>query len=323
MKNLFISDLKNYIGKEISLLVLLKDITFSENRHKTKWLELVSTDKTGDIILRIWSEQVDKEYFKLRGKVVKVLGMVSYYQGNVELQVVALEEEKEYDWTDFVLTLPKDKAEDYCKQFAHYIEMISDDKLKALVKKIYSKQRIGKLALAKGGTLHHNYFGGLLVHIVETCAIAIKLANIRTSSISPYVTPISMDLVIAGALLHDVGKLNTYGGFPDGDRTERGLLVGSTVDSVLFATTYNSMLAQDKQVKDLGPLDHVILTAESMDEKGTLPRTIEAVIVNEANRESVKLDGFTMAFNDSDRRVGEMKKSLYSKVNRTTILRRA
>lgn len=324
MKEIFISSLCDYIGKEISFTVFLKDIILSENRHKTKWLELIASDKSGEIIMRIWSEQIDDKYFDLKGKVIKVLGMVSCYQGNVEVQVVALEEKKNFDWTDYVISLPKEDVDMYCNQLADYIEMITDDKLKELVIKIYSKQRIGCMAIAIGGTLHHNYFGGLLVHTLETCAAAIdaiKLADMRSCNISTYELPINKDLVIAGALLHDVGKLNTYGGFPNGERTERGFLVGSTVDSVLYVTTFNSMLPKEKQVSDLGPLDHIILTAESMDEKGTLPRTLEAVIVNEANRESVKLDGFMKMFNDSDRKVGDRRKYLYSKLNRTTIMR--
>lgn len=321
MKDIFISDLSDYVGKEVSITVLLKDITLSENRSKAKWLEIIASDKSGEVTFRIWEEQINDSYFKLKGKVVKVLGMVSFYQGKLELQVVALSEEQNYDWKDFVLTVQPNEIKLYCKQFNNYIERITDTKLKALVRSVYSKARINKISYAIGGTLHHNYFGGLLVHTVETCAAALKLAEIHKESISPYKTSFNEDLLIAGALLHDVGKLNTYGGFPDGERTERGLLVGSTVDSVLFATVYNSKLDRDYQVEDLAPLNHIILTAESMDDKGTLPRTLEAIIVNEANRESVKMDGFVKVFNDYDRKLYDRKKTLYSRLNKTTILR--
>jgi 3'-5' exoribonuclease len=321
MKDLFISDLRNQMGKEVSLIALLKNVEMSQNRKKDKWQEMTIADKSGEITIRAWAELMQDKYFDLIGKVVKVLGMVSIYQNKVEIQIIAMDEVMEYEWTDLAMTVEEQDAIQYCNQLNSYIQMVNDPCIKALLEKIFDKGRINKIALSIGGSLHHNYYGGLLVHIVDTCSNALQTVDNRQKSISPYRTSVNRDLVIAGALLHDVGKLNSYGGFPNGVRTTRGMLVNSSVESVLFATMFNSKLPVDLQVKDLGPLDHIILTAETMDDKGQYPRTLEAVIVNKSNNESVKLDGFEMSFHEYDRQLNDHKTSLYSKINKTTIFR--
>lgn len=238
-----------------------------------------------------------------------------------EIQVIGMDEVNEYDWRDYVQTLSPEVSNKYCHELVDYINMVEIPDLKALLIKILDESRRNKMAISIGGTLHHNYYGGLLVHTVETCKSALQKVDERIGSISPYGIPINRGLVIAGTLLHDIGKLNTYGCFPKSEKTTRGLLVNSSVDSVLFATMYNSKLPKDLQVKDLGPLDHILLTAETTSDKGFKPRTIEAEIVNLANMESVKTDGFSLVFHNEDRRLKDHKTSLYSKLNQTIILR--
>lgn len=320
MKNIFISDLKNYYGKEIVLQAYLKGITLTDNRTK-KRQEILISDKSGEITINAWAELINDKYYELEGKIVKIMGQVGIYQNIPDIQIIGMDEVKEYDWRDYVQALPPEDIKQYSEALTGFINMMENPNLKALLEKILDEGRKNKMACAIGGTLHHNYYGGLLVHTVETCKSALQKADEKISGKMPYGISINRDLVIAGALLHDIGKLNSYGCFPKGERTMRGLLVNSSVESVLFATMYNSMLPKDMQVKDLSTLDHILLTAESTDEKGYKPRTIEAEIVNLANTESVKTDGFGLVFHNEDRRLSDHKTSLYSKLNQTVILR--
>lgn len=323
MKEIFISEIQNYLGNEVEITALLKDIYISENRMKNKWQEMIISDRSGEMIVRAWAELMNDDYNKLVGKVVKIIGQVQYYQNEPEIHVIAMDEVKNehMDWSDYIQILSRVKAKEYAEKLSKYISKVKDPCIKALLNIIFDKSRIQKMSFSVGGTLHHNYFGGLLVHTVETCESAYNISLDRNKRSFYKERDINIDLVIAGALLHDVGKLNSYSGIPNGERTTRGQLISSSVESVLYATMYNSNLPKEQQVKDLSHLDHIILTAESMGEYGPYPRTIESLVVNEANRESVKLDGFETAIFDSLRRPGKHKKVVYSKINGTNILR--
>lgn len=321
MKEIFIADLQNYIDKEIKIQVLLKEINFKQNRNKNKWQEMLVLDKTGETVIRAWAELMNDTYKNLVGKVVCVMGQVGYYQNRPDISIIGMEEVKEYDWADYVYMIDAKACEEYYQKIVGFINTVKDPGYKALLKEILNEPRIKRMASSVGGSLHHNYFGGLLVHTVETTTAAIQKVDNMAGSISLYGSEVNRDLVITGALLHDIGKLNAYSRFPNGERTARGMLVTSSVDSVLYATMFNLELAAEKQIKDLGPLDHILLTAESMDERGSYPKTLEAVIVNEANRDSVKLDGFNYAFHLEDRQMMSHKTTIYSSVNKTKIIR--
>lgn len=320
MKDLYISDLMNHINEEVVINVLFKGISISQNRNNNRRMDIIATDKTGEISLVVWGEQMNDSYNNLQGKVVKIMGQMRLYDNRPEINMIAVEEVKEYDWKDYVITISPEAASECISVINGYIQMVEDERYKALLEAILDANRLAKMANAIGGIKHHNYCGGLIVHTVETCTAAIERCNQRQKRMSPYAQPINKDLVITGALLHDVGALQSYTGFPSAEQTNRELLVGASVDSVLFATTYNTKLPKDKRIPDLATLDHILLTAETIDDYGRRPRTLEAEIVNAANRESVREDAFDYAFSESDRR-SENKAKIYSEVNRVTLIR--
>lgn len=321
MKELYISDLMKHMNEEVVINVLFKGMSVSQNRYKSKRQDIIAADKTGEIPLVVWGEMMDDSYNDLIGKVVKIMGQVRFYESRPEIQLIAAEELKEYDWTDYVIAITPETTNECIAMINSYIQMVEDTRYKALLEAILDADRLTKMAAAIGGVKHHNYCGGLIVHTVETCAAAIERCNQRQKRISPYAQPINKDLVITGALLHDVGALQSYIGFPSAEQTNRELLVGSCVDSVLFATTYNMKLPKEKRIPDLAALDHILLTAETIDDYGRRPRTLEAEIVNAANRESVREDAIDLAFCESDRKLGECRSKIYSEVNKVTLIR--
>lgn len=320
MKDIFVSNIYNYLQKEIKATFLLKEITYSENKEKNTWQEIKFVDKTGELMSRAWAEIASPEYVALRGKVVTVLGMIHIYQDRPEIQIVAMDEAKEYDWSDYVVSLEQEKASKCHETIKEYIEMVEDVPIKTLLKKVFEPKVLEKMSLSIGGYLHHNYFGGLIVHLMETCTAAIHKVKALSDSFSPYTKEASLDLVIAGALLHEIGLLKAYTAYPFGEQTVRGQLIGSSEESMLCTYQYLRSIPKKDRIQDTTLLEHIILTAESNGDYGPKPKTIEAVIVNEANRESIDRDGFYMAFVSEDRK-GFVKSKTYSKLHGTQIIR--
>lgn len=68
MKNIFISEVKNYYGQEIKLQAYLKSITLTDNRNK-KCQDMVVSDNSGELNIIAWNELINDKYYELEGKI--------------------------------------------------------------------------------------------------------------------------------------------------------------------------------------------------------------------------------------------------------------
>ena len=149
---------------------------------------------------------------------------------------------------------------------------------------------------APGSTCgHHAKVGGLLLHVAEVTHIARETARTMRANV---------DLVVAGALLHDVGKVEAYRVGPGGfTYTPCGLLVGHVVLGVMMLE--RRLAAVDEPVCTEGQLldiQHMILSHHGKLEYGSpvQPMTPEAEIVHRADEASAKATDMMEALDDPD-----------------------
>jgi 3'-5' exoribonuclease len=143
---------------------------------------------------------------------------------------------------------------------------------------------------------HHAKVGGLLQHTIEVANIALMSAKA--------VRKANPDLVVAGALLHDVGKVEAYDVGPQGfTATPCGLLVGHVVLGVLLVERRLQALGEPPCTEgQLLELRHMILSHHGKLEFGSpvQPMTLEAQIVHHADDASAKATDFLDAFEDAE-----------------------
>jgi 3'-5' exoribonuclease len=142
---------------------------------------------------------------------------------------------------------------------------------------------------------HHAKLGGLLLHLFEVTSIARSMARTMNAN---------TDLVVAGALLHDVGKVEAYGieggGF---GHTPCGLLLGHVVLGCLMLERRRAAagctICSDGQLLDL---QHTILSHHGALEFGSpvQPMTAEAEIVHWADEASAKANDMIESLEESD-----------------------
>lgn len=288
-----ISELKAHVGEETEITVFLTDANQTANKYSNRWIDLVVCDRTGSTTLKLWAEAMSENMdpTELIGSPVVVAGQIDLWQDRGGMNVISIRkaEEGTYNMSDFFPSLDE-KDENYLlSRLDILIGLVSDESMRSLLKLIFSESRQKKMASKCGGTNHHAYFGGLLSHLVQTAELA-KAAADMYSVTGPYRRKVNTNLVIAGALLHDVGKLTTLSDIP-GKLSERGFNLDTATESVLYATMYNDKLS--KKVKCLGPLDHIILACGK-----TKPRSLEAIIVSNADVMSSQVDAYGLAFAD-------------------------
>jgi 3'-5' exoribonuclease len=132
---------------------------------------------------------------------------------------------------------------------------------------------------------HHAYRAGFLEHVLSVTRLAVHLADKYSTYYSDMQPPLSKSLVVAGAVLHDIGKLDELDAQPHGaEYTPQGRLVGH----ILLGRD----LVRDKarHIADLDPelllrLEHIIVSHQNLPEWGSpiAPHTPEALLVHYAD----------------------------------------
>lgn len=168
-----------------------------------------------------------------------------------------------------------DAQELFLKLQANFTAKIQDDDIRKLVNFIITKEKDKFITYPAAVSVHHNIPSGLLLHTYNVVRNAVTIANNYSD--------IDMDLVIAGAILHDIGKVYEY--TPEGTISQEGAFADHiSIGSRLLMDTYQ-VLNLPIPDKDIDHLNHIILSHHGKLEWGStkVPATKEALIVHQAD----------------------------------------
>lgn len=188
-------------------------------RTGSPYLALELVDASGRIEARVWN---DVELLQRRfeaGDAVRVLGRVERFGGRLQVQVRAIEAAPESDPASLVPRLRRDADE--LDGFLEFLaEELTHRELRALVGRFVGdpeiRERLRSLPAAPDG--HHGYAGGLLEHTVTVTTLCRDTAAVHPR--------LRSDLLIAAALLHDVGRVRELDLGPLFAQTHEGRLLG-------------------------------------------------------------------------------------------------
>ena len=178
-------------------------------------------------------------------------------------------------------------------------ENVADRAVADLVREILSENRPALLTLPAAKRNHHAYLGGWLEHVLSVTRLAHFLATHYAEYYTDAEPPLDHDLVIAGAVLHDIGKLRELVEHPGGaDYTASGSLIGHILQGrdILREAAAASHLEPEKLLR----LEHVIVSHQRLPEWGSPkpPMTPEATIVHYADDLDAKLNMMIAALAD-------------------------
>jgi 3'-5' exoribonuclease len=175
------------------------------------------------------------------------------------------------------------------------IASIDDESLKSFLKELFSSSEIAKKVKTApaGKVLHHEYIGGLLEHTLSVAEIC--------DFLSTHYREANRDMLIAGALLHDIGKIYELSYDRAIDYTDEGKLIGHIVIGAELITKLEEkkkLLGKEKEML----LKHIILSHHGELEYGSpkRPKTLEALIVHFVENLDSKVDAFLSVLEKSD-----------------------
>ena len=153
-----------------------------------------------------------------------------------------------------------------------------------LIHRVVKARRTELQELAASREHHRTYVGGLLEHTISVTKIAIALTEHFTTLNPRLRTKLSKNLVVAGAILHDFGKLlDTTSTLVGPQKTVAGALIGHAVLGLEIVNQYAQIVGLDQETRV--QLEHIILTHSRFADWGapTPPATLEAMILHYAD----------------------------------------
>ncbi len=258
------------------------------------FFEFLATDKTGEISVKYWGgenkDRVKRLYESFNtGDVVQVrTGMVENYEDRLQISVnentggVRKCAPNEYDVTDFLPSLPEERIEELYDIIKKELKTVQNEPLKHLLASFFNDPEFVKMYMHSPSAIsrHHNYVGGNLEHTVGVVRLC--------KNISEMYPTINNDLVLCGALLHDIGKLKEYTYAAAIDVSDEGNFIGHIVIGEQWIREKIQELrtkGEEFSIELEHQLIHLILSHHGRYEWGSpkIPKLLEACILHQAD----------------------------------------
>jgi 3'-5' exoribonuclease len=217
------------------------------------------------------------------GTVLFIRATVDNYDGPLSLKIATWQIAPSIPAHHFLPWMPAERRASRAELDA-LITGIGDEPLRALVEAVFDDDARARFAVHPAARRNHGaVVAGLLTHTVRVTQMALALAT--------FVPVIDNDLLLAAALLHDIGKLDELSEQPGVEYTEPGKLLGHVTLGMLrvneIATTIPDLAPDRKQL-----LLHVIQAAHGKKEYGApvVPATFEALLLSLSDDAESKIE---------------------------------
>jgi len=305
MKQKDLNDLKK--GEEVNHFLLVKKCEIKTGRNVKSYLNLELGDSTATLIANSWENIDTINSIVITGAIVKVKGSIDEYQGQLQIRIKEirnLNPDEKFFIEDF---LPKSKRniDEMEKQLWDRINKVVNPFLKELLKIILNGDSYQKYLKAPAGkSWHHSYIHGLLEHTLEIVEICDLAANFHPEA--------NRDLLITGAILHDIGKIKELTYDYAFDYSDEGRLLGHII---IAAIDINEKINEIKDFpsKLKEQLLHLIISHQGKLEQASPvePKTLEAIILYQADELSAKSNAYKSAIGSEAKGDNRWTKFLY------------
>jgi len=293
------------IGERITAFLLLKEMELKAWDGGTR-LVLLLGDRSGNIEAVVWdnAQQVRSELEEV--VVVKVRGTVGSFRNRPQITIDKIRpaEQSEYDPADLKRASHKSPQE-LKTEFIELMDSVQDPHLNALLRVLSETEELFSAYLARpaGKKFHHDFISGLADH-------SISLARLADLVCRNY-PGLDRDLLVTGALLHDIGKITEFKGDLVYDYSDAGRLVGHiTIGDHVVADLIRQV---DDFPENLAlKLRHLILSHHGEPAKGAVakPKTREAYVLHHLDEIDSKLDAINKIAEKTDGKWSEYIKPL-------------
>lgn len=274
MEHTFINDLQNMIGKEVTGYYMMAEKEIREGKNGL-FMRLRLQDRSGSVTGYVWKDFQKADESFSAGDVIKIRANVQLFKEQIQFNIsqIRFADHSEYN-IELFLVRSKFSPEYLSERFFYFVDKVENLFLKQLLRDIFDdKEFFARFLNAPAAkSWHHNYIHGLIEHTVSVASICEFVSSMY---------PVNLDLLITGALLHDVAKVFEYSAQPPIEFTDLGRLVGhlSLSDQLICEKARHIVGFPDDLLMHVR---HLVLSHHGEYEKASvrLPQTLEATLLH-------------------------------------------
>lgn len=260
-------------GDNISGQLLVSSVNKCETDKGKIYLNIVLQDKTNTIEAKKWEVSEEDLDIIVVGHVIYVEGLVLKYRDKLQLKVLEVKElnASEIDVTNFQKECPVSR-EVLVEKLNKYLKSFKDKDIEKITNAVVSHFYSDYIAYPGAIRVHHDFNSGLLYHSLAMADLAEEVAKLYPN--------VDRDLLVSGALIHDIGKTIEYSNPVIPTMTLEGRLVGHI--SIMYAEFKKIVDSLDIKSEVPVLLEHMILSHHGTREFGcpVVPSTREAILLS-------------------------------------------
>lgn len=279
-------------GRRVTGLFLAKEKKYLKGKTGKGYLLLRLADRTGEVEARVWDRVEELGGRFQAGDLIRISGDASTYQGVLQVRILNLEKHTGLEQQNLEEFVP-----DYADQMARsrqnlleleeLLEQTDQGPLKSLALDFLRDEELreGWLHTPAAKRLHHARLGGLLEHTLSVCRLICM--------VSKHYPKLRKDLLLAGGVLHDVGKIRELQAPWRPDYTTEGRLLGHVLMGLRML---DERLVRHPEIspEEVLLLRHMIASHHGQLEFGSpkRPKTLEALVLYMLDDLDAKVDAF-------------------------------
>lgn len=208
------------VGEQIDLFLLIKSAYRGVASNGKPFLTLMLQDRSGDIEAKLWDATDDEVKAYQPGTIVRIAGEVHNYRGRLQLKIKKIRRSSPQDGIsagDLLEKAPISK-EEISGKVTQYIFEMKNPNIQRITRHLLRKYQDAFLEYPAATKNHHEFVSGLGYHVVSMLDLAKCISDLYPS--------LDRDLLFAGIILHDLGKVMELSGPVAATYTIEGNLLG-------------------------------------------------------------------------------------------------
>ncbi|AZB42229.1 3'-5' exoribonuclease YhaM [Bacillus sp. FJAT-42376] len=297
------------VGEQVDLYLLIKSSTKGVASNGKPFLTLILQDQSGEIEAKLWdASQGDEQTYSAQG-IVKIAGDIHHYRGRNQLKIKnirPLNDHESFDVGDFLETAPL-KKDEMMNTITQYIFEMKNPNIQRITRHLVKQHQQELLEYPAATKNHHEFVSGLAYHVVSMLNLAKSIAALYPS--------LDTDLLYAGVILHDLGKVTELSGPVSTTYTVEGNLLGHISIMVNEVAQAAKELGIDSE--EVVILQHLILSHHGKAEWGSPkpPMIKEAEILHYIDNLDAKMNMLDRALERV--KPGEFSERVFALENRS------
>ncbi|WP_397539927.1 3'-5' exoribonuclease YhaM [Rummeliibacillus pycnus] len=296
-------------GAPVDQYLLIKQATKGVTTMGKPFMTLILQDKSGSVEAKLWDTGEEQEKMYQAGGIVRLGGEIHDYRGKLQLRIKTIRpvnQDENISVTDLVQSAetPKEELFDQLMEFFFEIE---NPNISRLTRYLIMEKQQALMTFPAATKNHHDYASGLLDHVVSMLKLGKAIADLYPT--------LNRDLLYAGIILHDIGKVVELSGPVSTSYTVTGNMLGHI--SIMVTEIARAADALNIEGEEVMLLQHMVLSHHGKEEWGSpkKPMLQEAEMLHYIDNIDAKMNTLKRALGKTQ--PGEFTERLFPLDNRS------